>query len=133
MLRTLVFFLVGVAGCAEVTANPLVDLPGLRVVTPPASRGSPVVVEVINSTPHTVSFEALACDITLQQLLGGTWHPVPPEAGECIALAVALPPGATHPMSVDTPGGHGGRFRALLEGSSPAGPFVIRSQPFDVE
>lgn len=131
-MRRVVLGMLLVASC-ESPSGALIDLPELRVVTPPTSRGSPVVVEVINSTPFSVSFEALACDITLQQLLGDTWHPVPPEAGECIGLAVALPPGATHPMSVDTPDDQGGRFRAMLEGSSPAGPFVIRSQPFDVE
>jgi hypothetical protein len=119
-------------GCTDSTTLPLVDLPDLRVVTPPASRGSPVIVEVINSTPHTVSFEALACDIRLEWLFGDSWHLVDP-GGECVGLPLDLPPGARQSVSVDTPPDQGGRFRALVAGNSPAGRFIVRSSPFDTE
>ena len=120
------------AGCQSPTTA-LLDLPELQVVTAPATRGSPVVLDVVNSTPHTVSFEALACIIGLQELVGSTWQPMEVGGGECTGLPVELPPDARHGVSVDTPADRGGRFRAVLEGSSPAGPFVIRSQPFEVE
>jgi hypothetical protein len=126
------FFLVLAAVGCRTPALPLIDLPELRVVTPPGSPGSPVVLEVINSTPHGVSFEALACDVVLEHLIGGEWRLVEP-TGECAGLQVDLPPGGRHPVSVDTPADRGGRFRALIEGSSPDGPFVIRSHPFLVE
>ena len=121
-----------ILGC-QATSTPLIDLPDVRVVTPPGSRGSPVVLEVINSTPSTVSFEALACTTLLQQLIGGGWEFVEPTGGECSGLPLELPSGARHPLSVDTPSDRGGRFRAVVEGRSPEGPFVIRSEPFDVE
>lgn len=120
------------AGCQSPTGA-LIDLPELRVVTAPASRGSPVVLEVVNSTPYTVSFEALVCIVVLEELVGSTWQPVEPVGGDCTGLAVELPPDAHHGVSVDTPVDRGGRFRATVEGSSPDGPFVIRSKPFDVE
>ena len=103
------------------------------MVTPPASQGSPVVLEVVNDTPYIVSFEALACAVFLEVLVGSTWQPIPTPGGECSGLPVELPPDARHGVSIDTPVDHGGRFRAKVEGSSPEGPFVIRSQPFDVE
>ena len=119
-------------GCESPT-RVLVDLPQLRVVTPPTSRGSPVVLEVLNTTPFTVSFEALACTTQLQQLIGDTWREVEPTGGPCTGLPLELPPDARHPVSVDTPTDRAGRFRATVEGSGPEGPFVIRSQPFDME
>lgn len=123
---------IAVGGCAAPTGA-LLDLPELRVVTPPASEGSQVVLEVVNTTPYIVSFEALACAVNLEELVGSTWQPVPATGGECTGLPVELPPDARHGVSIDTPPDRGGRFRARVEGSSPEGRFVIRSQPFDVE
>jgi hypothetical protein len=131
-IRGAAFVFVAVGGCATPTGA-LLDLPELRVVTPPASEGSPVVLEVVNTTPFIVSFEALACAVHLEELVGSSWQPVPPPGGDCIGLPVELSPDARHGVSIDTPPDRGGRFRARVEGSSPEGQFVIRSQPFDVE
>jgi hypothetical protein len=91
------------------------------------------VLEVVNSTAGVITFDGLACQVSLEELRAGEWRPVASDDGECTGITLELPPDARHPVSVDTPADRSGRYRAAAEGTSAEGPFVIRSEPFDVE
>lgn len=123
----------GLLGCAGTASTPLIDIPEVRVVTATVSRGQAVQLTVINNTASEVVLPPPVCATRLEQYSHDQWFEVPFPNPTCVGVEVSLAIGAAHQFAFPTMPDRGGRFRALIHGSTVEGSFVARSPTFIVE
>lgn len=124
---------IAVAGCADPSGTPLIDVPAVQVTTATVARGMPVHLVVVNSTRSEVVLPPPVCATRLEQLSAGQWFEVPFPNPDCVGVEVSLAVGASHPFAFPTMPDRTGRFRAVVHGSNADGTFVVRSPTFVVE